>query len=136
MPLSPLVVVEPHELEQAHLRDGVALAAGGDEQRRDDRERQRDLHLERGAAADDGLHVDRAADRSMFVFTTSMPTPRPEMLLTCSAVEKPGWKMTLTISRSGREAASSAVMIPFCTALRRIALASIPAPSSEISMIT
>ena len=73
---------------------------------------------------------------SMFVLTTSMPTPRPEMLLTCSAVEKPGWKMTLTISRSGREAASSAVMIPFCTTLRRIALGSIPEPSSEISMIT
>ncbi len=29
---------------------------------------------------------------SMLVLTTSMPTPRPEMLLTCSAVEKPGGK--------------------------------------------
>ena len=73
---------------------------------------------------------------SMLVFTTSMPTPRPEMLLTCSAVENPGWKMTLTMSRSGRVAASSAVIRPFCTALRRMMLASMPAPSSAISMIT
>ena len=30
---------------------------------------------------------------SMFVFTTSMPTPRPETLVTFSAVEKPGRKI-------------------------------------------
>ena len=29
---------------------------------------------------------------SMFRFTTSMPTPRPETSVTCSAVEKPGRK--------------------------------------------
>ena len=28
--------------------------------------------------------------RSIFVFTTSMPTPRPEMSLTCSFVDRPG----------------------------------------------
>lgn len=30
---------------------------------------------------------------SMFLLTTSMPTPRPDMLETCSAVEKPGSKI-------------------------------------------
>ena len=29
----------------------------------------------------------------MLRLTTSMPTPRPERLLTCSAVENPGWKI-------------------------------------------
>ena len=37
---------------------------------------------------------------SMLVFTTSMPTPRPETLVTLSAVEKPGRKIRLVASRS------------------------------------
>lgn len=32
---------------------------------------------------------------SMLFFTTSMPTPRPETLVTCAAVEKPGAKIKL-----------------------------------------
>jgi hypothetical protein len=32
---------------------------------------------------------------SMLVFTTSMPTPRPDTLVTLAAVEKPGAKMNL-----------------------------------------
>ncbi len=31
---------------------------------------------------------------SMVRLTTSMPTPRPETLVTSLLVEKPGWKMT------------------------------------------
>ena len=38
---------------------------------------------------------------SILARTTSMPTPRPEMLVTCAAVEKPGAKMKLQISRVG-----------------------------------
>jgi len=30
---------------------------------------------------------------SILRLTTSMPTPRPEISVTCLAVEKPGWKM-------------------------------------------
>ena len=37
---------------------------------------------------------------SMFVLTTSIPTPRPETFVTLSAVEKPGSKMRLQISLS------------------------------------
>ena len=32
---------------------------------------------------------------SMLVFTTSMPTPRPDTLVICAAVENPGVKMNL-----------------------------------------
>jgi len=31
---------------------------------------------------------------SIVRLTTSIPTPRPDRLVTCAAVEKPGWKMT------------------------------------------
>ena len=37
--------------------------------------------------------------RSMFVRTTSMPTPRPDTFVTWAAVEKPGRKIRLSISR-------------------------------------
>ena len=50
---------------------------------------------------------------SMFVFTTSSPTPRPETLVTFSAVEKPARKMRLVISRSVIRAAWSAVIKAF-----------------------
>ena len=60
--LACLLALEPHQLEQADLRDGVAVARAGDDQRRDDRERQRDLDLERRAARRRRSDVDRAAD--------------------------------------------------------------------------
>ncbi len=44
---------------------------------------------------------------SMFVLTTSMPTPRPETLLTLAAVEKPGRKIRSSASRSAIRAACS-----------------------------
>ena len=37
---------------------------------------------------------------SILLRTTSMPTPRPEMLVTLAAVEKPGAKMNLWICAS------------------------------------
>ena len=73
---------------------------------------------------------------SMLVFTTSMPTPRPEMLLTCSAVLKPGAKIRFTSSRSPIRAACSAVMTPFWIALAFTRSVLTPPPSSEISMLT
>ena len=35
---------------------------------------------------------------SMVFLTTSMPTPRPERLVTACAVEKPGWKISCSTS--------------------------------------
>ena len=57
---------------------------------------------------------------SMLVFTTSMPTPRPEILLTCSAVDRPGAKASCRTSRSGMRAACSAVTTPLATAFALI----------------
>ena len=44
-------VLRAHQFDHADLRDGEALAAGLDDQRRDDRQRQRDLDGEGGALA-------------------------------------------------------------------------------------
>ncbi|MEZ5284152.1 MAG: hypothetical protein R2712_04945 [Vicinamibacterales bacterium] len=57
-----LLGLEADELEQAHLRDGVAIAAGRHHQRRDDGQRQRNLDLERRALAHDALDVHLPAD--------------------------------------------------------------------------
>lgn len=73
---------------------------------------------------------------SMFVFTTSMPTPRPETLVTAAAVEKPALKIRCPASRSDIRSASSRVMMPFSTALSLTFSGLIPAPSSTISMLT
>ncbi|GIV00944.1 MAG: hypothetical protein KatS3mg014_2559 [Actinomycetota bacterium] len=74
--------------------------------------------------------------RSMFVRTTSMPTPRPETFVTRSAVEKPGRKMRSRISRSLRRVAWSGPTKPRSSALANTRSGSIPAPSSVISMFT
>ena len=55
----------------------------------------------------------------MLVRTTSMPTPRPLTSVIFSAVEKPGWKISRTVSRSLIRLACSAVMTPFSTAFWR-----------------
>src|SRR6516162_9087874 len=57
-----ILAVEANQLEQADLRDGVAIAVAGDRQGRNDRQRERDLHLDRGALAQTAIHVDTAAD--------------------------------------------------------------------------
>ncbi len=54
--------VETNEFEQADLRDGVAVAAAGDDERGNDREGERDFHAHGRAGAGFGLHVDGAAD--------------------------------------------------------------------------
>ena len=73
---------------------------------------------------------------SMFVRTTSMPTPRPETLVTWAAVEKPGSKMNCSTRSSGSVAAWSALTSPRATALARTASTAIPAPSSATSITT
>ena len=73
---------------------------------------------------------------SILVRTTSMPTPRPEMLVTFAAVEKPGAKMKLQICGLGIFAASSAsVAKPCSSALALMRAVSRPRPSSAISMM-
>ena len=54
---------------------------------------------------------------SMLVRTTSMPTPRPETLVTVAAVEKPGAKMNLWICASVIFSSSASVARPFCDRL-------------------
>ncbi len=73
---------------------------------------------------------------SMLVRTTSMPTPRPDTLVTASAVEKPGRKTRSRTARRLMAASSSGVTRPFSTALRPTRAGSMPAPSSAISMTT
>jgi hypothetical protein len=61
-PAGAVRFVEPYELEQAHLRDGVLVPARRHDERGDDGERQRDLDSERRALAAFGAQVDRPAD--------------------------------------------------------------------------
>ena len=73
---------------------------------------------------------------STLVFTTSIPTPRPEILVTVFAVEKPGRKMSLILSLSSIFLASSGFRIPCDAAFSTIAPVFIPRPSSEMVMFT
>ena len=57
-----LLAFEADQFQQADLGDGVAVAAAGDGQGRDDGQGQRDLHLDGGAPPGPALDVDRAAD--------------------------------------------------------------------------
>ena len=50
------------------------------------------------------------------VLTTSMPTPRPEMSVTFSAVDRPGRKMSATLSWSDMPRSFSAVISPLARA--------------------
>ncbi|MCY1546961.1 hypothetical protein D9M68_829920 [compost metagenome] len=63
--------------------------------------------------------------------TTSMPTPRPEMSVTFSAVEKPGAKINCQISSSGE---FSLTARPWAIAFLRILSRFRPAPSSLTSI--
>ena len=72
------------------------------------------------ALAELGGHAVTSPPSSRIVArTASMPTPRPEMSLVTSAVEKPGWKSSSTARlacRSSRPA--SAAISPRSAALR------------------
>ena len=74
--------------------------------------------------------------RATLLATTSRPMPRPEMLVTAAAVEKPGAMMRRKISASFIAASASAPTSPFCRAALRILSTSSPRPSSPISTIS
>ena len=65
-----------------------------------------------------------------------MPTPRPDTFVTLVAVENPGTKIRLTISRGGIARSCSTVARPRSIAFVAIRAGSMPAPSSLISMLT
>ncbi len=67
----------------------------------------------------------------MLRFTTSMPTPRPETSVTCSAVEKPGAKISMPTSSS---VMFSLTAIPWEMAFARMRSRFRPAPSSVTSI--
>src|SRR4051812_28555324 len=73
---------------------------------------------------------------SMLVLTTSMPTPRPETLVTAAAVEKPGRKISCRTSVGLILARASWVSRPRSTALAPTLAGSMPAPSSATSTTT
>src|SRR5262249_49400525 len=61
-PPADLLPLDADQLDDADLRDRVAVAGAADDQHLDDRQRQRDADPRRGPQADGALQVDRAAD--------------------------------------------------------------------------
>ena len=57
-----LLGIEPHEFQQTHLRNGIPLAAADDDQRRNDRQRERNLRADRRPLSRRAFDIDRAAD--------------------------------------------------------------------------
>ena len=74
--------------------------------------------------------------RSMFVSTTSRPTPRPERSVIMPFVEKPGRKTRPSTCWSVISASSASLAKPRRSARARTRARSMPAPSSSISMTT
>src|SRR3954449_10962371 len=72
----------------------------------------------------------------IIVRTASMPTPRPEMSLVTSAVEKPGRKSSSAAPLPSRLSAASAVIRPRSTARLPTLTGSMPRPSSRTSITT
>ena len=66
--------------------------------------------------------------------TTSMPTPRPDVVVTSGAVLKPGRKTRLSASRASRAWASAGDSKPSRAARSRRRAGSMPRPSSVTSM--
>ncbi len=73
--------------------------------------------------------------RSMLVFTTSMPTPRPDTAVTLAAVEKPGRRMKRWICVSSIASRSAGVAIPLARIRARMRSTGRPCPSSAISIM-
>jgi hypothetical protein len=72
---------------------------------------------------------------SMFVRTTSIPTPRPETLVTFSAVENPALKINCWICWSLIPSSSLSVDRPLSRVFIRMRSMFRPRPSSAISMM-
>ena len=62
MPCRGLLAFEAHQLDQADLRNGEALAAAGDHQRGNDGQGEGNLDLQQRALARGALEIDHAAD--------------------------------------------------------------------------
>ena len=73
---------------------------------------------------------------AMLVFTTSRPTPRPDIALTVEAVENPGLKSTACSSRSPAARARSSSSSPRWMATSRTRAQSTPPPSSVSASTT
>ena len=101
------------------LRQRETLIHGADNQSGNNGQRQRNAQPQGGSLAGAGVDFNLPADFSTLVRTTSMPTPRPLTLVTASAVEKPGRKMSWSSSRSARCAARSGEITPRSMAFRR-----------------
>jgi len=65
------------------------------------------------------------------VRTASMPTPRPEMSLVTSAVEKPGWKSSSIAFAMSVVSTASAPIRPLSAAFWATLRGSMPRPSSR-----
>ncbi len=72
---------------------------------------------------------------SMLVLTTSMPTPRPETLVTLAAVEKPALNTYCWICWSLICSSSDSLARPFCRIFALILSMARPRPSSLTSMM-
>ena len=72
---------------------------------------------------------------SILVFTTSMPTPRPDTAEIVAAVENPARKMNRWIWPSVIPASSASVARPFDSTFALMRSTARPRPSSEISMM-
>ena len=136
--LGSLLPVEAHQLQQVDLRDREHVLVTADEERRDDRQRQRDLDADRGALAGDRADdVDDAADLLDVRLDDVHADAAAGDVGDRPAVEKPGRKIRWSASRSRQPVGLLAGHADCCsTALSRSLSGSMPAPSSMISMLT
>src|SRR5262249_3777638 len=130
----PVNGADAHDLSHRELRKCEPFAGHLDNQRGDNRKRQRNFDGKADTAASIRGQITVPPICSILLRTTSIPTPRPEMLVPSSAVENPGVKMMLLISASDFAAMSTSLTRPASTALVLIRAASRPRPSSEISI--
>ncbi len=126
-----------HQLDHADLRDREALARAFDDQGRDDGQRQRDLD---GEASRPCPRSERSSTVppifSMLVLTTSMPTPRPETLVTCGRGREAGLEdELLDLLVAHRVRARPRWPGPLATIFAWICRIGRPLPSSAISMM-
>ena len=124
-----------HQFEHGELRDGEALAAGLDDQRRDDGKRQRDLDGEVVPAPGTDFRSTVPPICSILLRTTSMPTPRPEMLVIWAAVRETRREDVIADLGFGLRRHLGFARKPEFDGLGAMRAMSRPRPSSAISMM-
>ena len=118
-----------HQFKDRKLGMAKLFAARLHDQRGNDRQRQRYLDGEdRPAPATDFRSIVPPICSTLLRTTFSL-TPRPETLVICAAVEKPGAKTQLQISASGLAASSASSGRPLSAALVLMRAKSSPRPS-------